>query len=167
MKIKRAEIDDLNQIMLMYSSCVNGMLLNDIDQWDETYPNKKVIEKDIRAESYFIATKNKEIVGGINIDHLQDEAYLTINWKDSKNLFLVVHRLAVKYEFWGDKIGKNLMMFAEKIVAEKNLNSIRLDTYSGNPIAINFYEKLGYKRLGDIFLKAGKNEYHCFEKILK
>ena len=53
MKIKRAEIDDLNQIMLMYSSCVNGMLLNDIDQWDETYPNKKVIEKDIRAESYF------------------------------------------------------------------------------------------------------------------
>ena len=49
---------------------------------------------------------------------------------------------------------------------EKKLNSIRLDTYSNNPIAINFYLKLGFSKKGEIFLKPNKNEYYCFEKLL-
>ena len=49
---------------------------------------------------------------------------------------------------------------------EKNLKSIRLDTYSNNPQAINFYKKLGYKQLGTINLKPNKKHYYCFEKLL-
>ena len=78
-----------------------------------------------------------------------------------------MHRLAVKEEFWQKKIGKKLMIFAENIVLEKGLKSIRLDTYSGNPKAMEFYRRLGYKELGEINLKPNKNEYYCFEKIIK
>ena len=48
------------------------------------------------------------------------------------------------------------MKFAENLVIEKNLKSIRLDTYSNNPQAINFYKKLGYKQLGTINLNPIK-----------
>ena len=58
------------------------------------------------------------------------------------------------------------MVFAESLVKEKELNSIRLDTYNSNPIAINFYLKLGYSKTGEIFLKPNKNEYYCFEKLI-
>ena len=58
------------------------------------------------------------------------------------------------------------MLFTESLVLEKKLNSIRLDTYSNNPIAINFYLKLGFSKKGEIFLKLNKNEYYCFEKLL-
>ena len=58
------------------------------------------------------------------------------------------------------------MIFAESLVREKKLNSIRLDTYSSNPIAINFYLNLGYIKKGEIFLKPNKNEYYCFEKLI-
>ena len=167
MIIRKANKSDLDNIMLMYKSCVKGMLANNIDQWDETYPNSGVIMEDLIAQSYFVALENGIIIGGINIDQNQDKTYLEIDWEDKKNQFLVVHRLAVKVEFWNDGIGKSLMLFAENLVIEKGLNSIRLDTYSGNPKAMEFYKRLGYSELGTIDLKPNKDKYHCFEKIIK
>ena len=35
------------------------------------------------------------------------------------------------------------MNFAEDLVVEKRLKTIRLDTYSGNPKAMEFYKRLG------------------------
>ena len=71
MIIKRAEISHLEKIMDMYDSCVAGMIKKNIDQWDETYPNKEVIKQDIKLKTYFIATIDQEIIGGINIDQEQ------------------------------------------------------------------------------------------------
>ena len=167
MIIRKAEISDLENIMLMYKSCVTGMIANGIHQWDESYPNAEVIMEDLIAQTYFVAIENNIIIAGINIDQNQDDTYLAIDWKDKKNQFLVVHRLAVKVEFWNDGIGKSLMLFTENLVTEKGLNSIRLDTYSGNPKAMEFYRRLGYRELGAINLKPNKNEYYCFEKIIK
>ena len=47
MIIRKANKSDLENIMLMYKSCVKGMIANDIDQWDETYPNAEVIIEDL------------------------------------------------------------------------------------------------------------------------
>ena len=165
MKIRKANIKDLDNIMLMYQSCINGMIKNGIDQWDSSYPNVQVILNDIKDETYYIIEK-ENIIGGVTIDRNQDPTYLAIKWKDQENKFLSVHRLAVKENYWGQGIGKKLMLFAEKLVVINKLRSIRLDTYSGNPYAILFYKKLGYKELGSINLKPNKNEYYCFEKII-
>lgn len=167
MKIRRAYKTDLKSIMKMYKSCVNGMINNGIDQWDENYPNSEIISQDLKNKTYYVAEEKEEIIGGINIDQNQDITYLDLNWEDNSNQFLVVHRLAVKEEYWNKKIGKNLMLFSEEMVVKKGLKSIRLDTYSGNPKAIDFYLRLGYKELGSINLKPDKNEYYCFEKIIE
>jgi ribosomal protein S18 acetylase RimI-like enzyme len=167
MIIRKATRADLNGIMRMYNSCVAGMIKNGIDQWDESYPNTEVIMGDLIAQTYFVVTKNEIIIAGINIDQNQDDTYLAIDWEDKKNQFLVVHRLAVKVDLWSDGIGKSLMLFTENLVTEKGLNSIRLDTYSGNPNAMEFYRRLGYNELGTIDLKPNKDKYHCFEKIIK
>ena len=167
MIIRKANYKDLKNIMKMYNSCVRGMIKNNIDQWDESYPSVENISNDLNSETYYVAEINDEIVGGINIDQIQDKTYLDVNWKDTSDSFLVVHRLAVKEDFWYKKIGKSLMQFAEKLVVKKNLKSIRLDTYSGNPKAMYFYKKMGYTLLEKIYLKPNKNEYYCFEKIIE
>jgi ribosomal protein S18 acetylase RimI-like enzyme len=167
MIIQKAKISDLENIMLMYKSCVEGMLANNIDQWDESYPNKDIITQDLIAQTYFIMIKNNIIIAGINIDQNQDKTYLSLQWNDKKNQFLVVHRLAVKEDFWSNGIGKSLMLFTENLVIEKGLKSIRLDTYSGNPKAMDFYIRMGYNKVGTISLKPNKNKYHCFEKTIK
>ena len=167
MIIRKAKNTDLENIMTMYRSCISGMIKNRIDQWDDTYPNTETIAEDLENQTYYVAEKNGKIIGGINIDKNQDPTYLTIDWKDKTNSFLVVHRLAVKEKNWGDKVGKALMIFAEEAILEEGLKSIRLDTYSGNPKAMEFYRRLGYSELGTIDLKPNKDKYYCFEKIIK
>ena len=167
MKIRKAQISDLDNIMKMYKSCVSGMIKSGIDQWDNTYPDTETITQDLENQTYYVAEEKREIIGGINIDQNQDPTYLDVNWQDISNQFLVVHRLGVKEKNWGDGIGKDLMIFTEKLVMEKDLKSIRLDTYSGNPKAMEFYIRLGYRELGAIYLKLDKNEYYCFEKIIQ
>ena len=117
--IRKAEIKDIDQIMQMYSSCVKGMIEAGIDQWDDTYPNSEVIYEDIKNSTYYVKTMNNKIVGGVNIDQLQDKEYLDIKWEDQENLFLVVHRLAVSKEFWSKGIGKKLMTFTELLVKKR------------------------------------------------
>ena len=167
MKIRKAQTSDLDNIMKMYKSCVAGMLKNGIDQWDDTYPDTETIAQDLENQTYYVTEEKGEIIGGINIDQNQDPTYLDINWQDASNQFLVVHRLGVKEESWGDGVGKSLMIFTEELGKKKDLKSIRLDTYSGNPKAMEFYIRLGYRELGAINLKPDKNEYYCFEKIIQ
>ena len=167
MIIRKACKEDLRNIMNMYKSCLEGMLLEGIDQWDDTYPNAEIINKDISIGTYYVAEIEKIIVGGINLDQNQDDTYLALKWQDKSNSFLVVHRLAVKADFWSKNIGRDLMLFCEKLVAKKGLRSIRLDTYSGNLNAMNFYKRIGYIEIGAIDLKPGKDKYYCFEKIIK
>ena len=167
MIIRKAEKSDLENIMLMYKSCVTGMLKNGINQWDDTYPNQEIINEDLSTGTYYVAEMDGTIIGGLNIDKNQDDTYLALDWEDKSDSFLVVHRLGVKEKFWNKKIGKELMLFTEKLVIEKGLKSIRLDTYSGNPKAMEFYRRLGYSELGSIDLKPDKDKYYCFEKIIK
>ena len=167
MIIRKATRTDLNGIMRMYNSCVKGMLENGVDQWDDTYPNTEIISEDLNVGTYYVSEMDGTIIGGINIDKNQDDTYLALDWEDKSDSFLVVHRLGVKEEFWNKKIGKDLMLFTEKLVIEKGLKSIRLDTYSGNPKAMEFYRRLGYTELGTIDLKPDKDKYYCFEKIIK
>jgi len=167
MIIRKGNKTDLENIMKMYKSCVTGMLANDIDQWDDTYPNTEIISEDLNVGTYYVAEIDGTIIGGVNIDQNQDNTYLTLDWEDKSDSFLVVHRLGVKEEFWNKKIGKYLMLFTENLVIEKGLKSIRLDTYSGNLKAMEFYRRIGYSELGTIDLKPDKEKYYCFEKIIK
>lgn len=166
MIIRKALISDLHQIMKVYQSCVAGMIKLGIDQWDSTYPNISIIRNDILEENFYVGIIKDEIVAGIKIDQKQDPTYLTINWKDKSNKFIVVHRLCSSPSVWSKGVGSQMMIFAEKLAANMNCSSIRLDTYINNPKAIMFYEKLQYKKLGSINLKPNKDVYYCFEKII-
>ena len=106
MKIRKAQISDLDNIMKMYKSCVAGMIKSGIDQWDNTYPDTETITQDLENQTYYVAEEKREIIGGINIDQNQDPTYLDVNWQDISNQFLVVHRLGVKEKNWGDGMRK-------------------------------------------------------------
>ena len=129
MKIRRAYKTDLKNIMKMYKSCINGMINNGIDQWDENYPNTEIISQDVKNKTYYIAEEKEEIIGGINIDRNQDITYLDLNWEDNSNQFLVVHRLAVKEDFWENRThiknkNKNFFinMATQRITNNNNIN---------------------------------------------
>ena len=165
MIIRKAKHTELDQIMEVYKSCIKGMINLGIDQWDENYPNKKIIQNDLLEQNFYVAIIEDEIIAGIKIDQVQDPTYLNVNWEDNSNNFIVVHRLCSKTKVWQKGIGKKMMEYAEKIAKELDCTSIRLDTYVNNPNAMKFYQHIGYNKLNSIQLKPNKDLYYCFEKI--
>ena len=45
--IRKARQDEIEEIMELISKCVQVMQAAGSDQWDESYPNKEIIELDI------------------------------------------------------------------------------------------------------------------------
>ncbi|WP_113671387.1 GNAT family N-acetyltransferase [Vallitalea guaymasensis] len=164
-EIIKAKIDDIADIMKLINDCVNNMRANNIFQWDENYPNEEVMLEDIEDGNLYIMKDENRYLGIITLNEEQDEEYKTVDWKSKLSDVLVVHRLAVSPLGQGKGIGKSFMNFAEDLVRQKNYNSIRLDTYSGNPIALSFYKRLGYEKVGEVYFPGRELAFYCYEKI--
>ena len=70
-----------------------------------------------------------------------------------------IQLLAVFPEFQNRRLGEKIMGFAEEKIFQRSKN-VFLSVSSFNPRAQKFYERLGYKKFGELenFLVAGKNE---------
>ncbi|GMQ57365.1 GNAT family N-acetyltransferase [Vallitalea sediminicola] len=166
-EIVKAIIDDKDEIMKLVSDCVNNMRAQNIFQWNENYPNEEVILEDIADGNLYVMKDENRFLGIITLNEEQDEEYKTVDWKSESTGILVVHRLAVSPLGQGKGIGKSFMSFAEDLVRQKNYKTIRLDTYSGNPIALSFYDRLGYEKVGEVYFPGRDLAFYCYEKIFQ
>ncbi|WP_394706895.1 GNAT family N-acetyltransferase [Marispirochaeta sp.] len=73
-----------------------------------------------------------------------------------------VRRLAVHPAYQGGGIAGKLTTFAESYAADNGYTAIRLDTFSGNPIALHLYRKKGYSEAGTVRFRKGS--FVVFEK---
>lgn len=152
---------DLDGIMTCYSKCIAKMHRQNIFQWDEDYPNREIIKKDIELSQLFIVKELDEVLAVVCLNDEQHPTYKSIKWSFGSNA-LVVHRLAVNPDTQGKGLAKKLMIFSEKKALELGYEGIRLDTFVENEIAIDFYLKLGYKKLDLVSFK--NRTYFCFDK---
>jgi len=162
--IRRAKIEEIQEILELTKACAQHMIDKGIYQWNDNYPSEQAFRKDIsRAELYLIEELGK-IVGVIAITPLIDEEYLPVQWTTKNGNNLYIHRLAVHPDFQGRGYAQKLMSFAETLAREKLCDSIRLDTFSKNYRNQRFYEQRGYIKLGDIYFpKQSTLPFHCYE----
>ncbi len=80
--------------------------------------------------------------------------------KGAFHSFPLVHLLSVKEEYRNKGVGKKIMGFLEDTVLE-NTSKIFLVVADFNPDAKRFYEKIGYKQVGEIpsLYRKGITEY--------
>jgi ribosomal protein S18 acetylase RimI-like enzyme len=115
---------------------------------------------------YVLEIKNK-LIGCLVISNKMDEFYSKVKWLTPNQNNIYLHRLAIDPEFQKKGYAKQLMTFSFKYAKTKNINSIRLDTFSGNPFNNIFYSNLGFKKLGKIyFRKQSDKPFYCFEKVM-
>ena len=78
-----------------------------------------------------------------------------------------MHRLAIHPKFQGRGLALKLMNFANEFANQNNCESIRLDTFSGNPRNNKFYILQGYTKIGEIYFRNQSDmPFNCYEKIL-
>ncbi len=164
MKFVQIEKTALNVAFSIYKSCIEQHANQGFYQWDETYPTLKIVEQDINKHQLFGLEHQEHIIAVVAVTDDEPQEYLKLNWK-CESPYVVVHRLCVKKDYLRMGIAQKLMLAVEQFVKEKNYNSIRLDTFSLNRGALQFYKKLHYKQIGKVcFSKRTDADYTCFEK---
>lgn len=95
------------------------------------------------------AFENNEIIGGC-----------ILTPKDLTTIQL--RQMAVRSDYRGKNIGAAIIEFAEQISREKNFSIVMM--HARDPV-IRFYERCGYKIVGEQFFEVGMG-HHKMEKAL-
>lgn len=163
--INKAKLNDLPLIMKMIKTVVTLMNEKEYTFWNENYPNISHFEKDIEEESLYVYKISDNIAGVICINSEEAEEYKSLNWSlNDKNY--VVHRLAVNPEFRGEKIGDQLLGFAEKCARNNGVKIIKTDTNVINISAQKLFERNGYKKVGVVSFTGHEGNFLCYEKVV-
>lgn len=163
--ITPASLNDLPEIKALIREVIVEMNRNNIDQWDEIYPDASKIENDISSNSLYKYEIDKAIAAIVTINNQGSPEYDEISWSDTSNNYIVVHRLAVLPVYQGKGIAKKLMRFCEELAIKTSRSSIRLDAFTQNMIACKLYRQLEYIEKGTVRFRKGA--FYCFEKLLK
>jgi len=167
--IQKAKIIDIPSIMACFKATVKNMNENGFYNWNDVYPDTKVVEEDIAAGTLYLAMKDKEVIGVITIDENQDPLYKKVNWLYKGNKSLVIHRFAVHPKVQGQGWGKKLLAFAEDLARALGYGSIRLDVLKTSP-ALFVYQAMNYTYICEIwFIPEGQQEEYpflCHERLL-
>ena len=162
-EIIKATQPDFDDAVCLIRNAVKRLDEQGVNQWDDIYPSTEIIRSDIDRGILYKYVKLNKIVGIVSIDTNQPEKYKKIKWKKDGN-YLVVHRLAVDPSVQGQGISKIIMNFTEMYATKQNLESIRLDAFQKNIIAVNLYKALKYNIRGEVQFRKGM--FYCFEKLL-
>lgn len=165
MNIRLAEDHEINTIMELYKAVVKEMNANGLFNWDEKYPSKEIVEKDIKNKCLYVFEEEGTIVALSAIDEKADEVYKCVHWHE-KTSFFSFHRIAVHPNFHGRGYAKKIIAFAEELGKKRGYKSMRIDAYCKNEKAIGLYEKLGYERVGEVLLRDLQEPCYCYEKEL-
>lgn len=165
--IRRAKLHEIPEILLITRACAANMAAQGIYQWNDTYPDQEVLERDFARQELFILKDAGQLIGSIVASSFQDPEYQSVAWLTPDTNSIYIHRLAVRPDRQGKGYARQLMDFAEDLGRITGALSIRLDTFSRNQRNRNFYEQRGYQRLGDIYFpKQSRFPFYCYELVL-
>lgn len=159
-----AEKQDLESIFAMFSEAIDEMKRNSLDQWDNAYPNKNILEEDIDRSQLYIGIADGIIVSAYVLNQECDDQYVNGTWKYPNSKYYVIHRLCVSPIFQNKGIGRLTMLHIENEIKKIGIETIRLDVFALNTYAIRMYEKLGYTKVGCANWRKGK--FFLMEKII-
>lgn len=164
--MRKATLNDLDNIMSIIKETVKDMNSSDNYQWDNNYPNENTFENDINNDTLYIKEIDGDIAGFICIDYNEAKEYDELDWSLSEKA-AVIHRMAVNPDFRRKGIGTTLINFAKEVASNSNVNYIKTDTHSSNDKMDNLFRKCGFNPIGKVQFRRKEDPFICYENILK
>lgn len=163
MKIRQARIKELDVLYGILREATRCMDEQGIPQWDEMYPNRAILKKDIERQEMHVVEPDGKVAGFVVINEDQPPEYSGVAWKYPGRT-LVIHRLTIYPTYQRHGLATRLMDFSEETAALQGYKSIRLDAFTRNPAAFSLYENRGYRKAGVVSFRKG--EFYCYEKAI-
>lgn len=183
MNFRKSTYDDVDKILEIIEKAKAGLKKLGLDQWQNGYPDRQVIENDVKlgisyvledvekSEKELKSENSEKILGTIVLSPEKEVPYSKIEGKwISDDDYMVIHRLAVDTYVKNKGIATKILEFSEKVCLEKKILSLKADTHEDNEPMKKLLEKNGFSYCGIIYLDkepdVGEKRI-AYEKIIK
>ena len=169
MKIQLTTLKEVPRILEIIEDARTYLASQNIDQWQNGYPDAAQIENDIlNGESFVVINDENQVMATSMFSTNKEPTYKIIegNWIINEDeIYGVIHRMAIKKEF--RKFGLATLLFNEfhLQLVEKNIKSLKIDTHEDNLGMQSLIKKLGYTYCGIIYTNYGDKRL-AFEKVI-
>jgi len=170
MKIRQSTLNDVPSIMNIINDAKAYLASQNIDQWQNGYPNEEQVKNDIEKEESFVVVNDENQVMATSMFTLRKEPtykeVISGKWIiPEEETYGVVHRLAIKKEY--RKLGLATFLFDDfhQQLKNKNIKSLKIDTHEENSGMQSLIKKLGYQYCGIIYTSYNAKRL-AFEKII-
>ena len=145
-------MEDIPAMMDLYAQARVFMRENgNLNQWDESYPSRELLEKDIAfGNSYIVEDDEKNLAATFAFIKGEDPTYYGIEngaWLNHEP-YGTIHRLAGNTSYHG--IASGCISWCKS-----QIGNLRADTHEDNKIMQHLLEKNGFVRCGIIHLANG------------
>lgn len=167
MEIRLAKLDDLEEIFKIIQQAQNYLKEQGIPQWQNGYPSKETIIKDIESNHNYVLLDEGKIVGTCMVSFDEDIYYKVIEGKWLANEpYVVVHRLAIDNTCKGKGLATQFFEFAKLQALKNSVNYMRVDTHEKNHSMRKCIEKNGFQQCGIVYVMDNAPRI-AYEKEIK
>ncbi len=164
--IRLATKDDIDAISNIMNDGIAYLAEQNINQWQNGYPNESDIIADIEAKQGYVYVNQGEIQGYYFLSFEIEQTYLQIfqgEWLMSEP-YGTIHRFAVKSDCRQKGVANKMMSAAGAEAIRRGCN-LRIDTHEDNKTMQRLIIKKGFVYCGKILIATGE-ERLAFEILL-
>ncbi len=167
LNFRRAHDGDLDSIMAIVAQCQALMKRRGIDQWQNGYPSREVIENDIDHERGYLLEDDGLVAGYCVVVYTGEAAYDDLRGGEwlQEAPYVTIHRVAVSDAWRGCGVGQTLFSHMERQALAAGFAAVRTDTHEDNRVMLSLIQRLGYGYCGDVYYNGDKRV--AYEKVLQ
>ena len=165
--MRKAEIKDINKIVNIIEDAKCGLKADGIDQWQIESMDENFLKGQIESGKAYIYEEGEILAYGFLSD--EKEAAYKVWEKDFEgDRPLTIHTFAVDSKMKKRGIALKFFIDIIKFAEENHFDSLRIDTHEDNFKMRGLINKLGFKKIGNIFIdeEGRKKPRICYERLL-
>ncbi len=165
--IRRARLEDLNDIWAVVQRAVADMNARGNDQWGPSYPLAADYAADIEKGQLWCVSDDQSGairgVGAITCGHEVNYEGVPFSYPEPA---VVLHRLAVDPAAMRQGVAGLLFDRFEQEGRAQGVQALRIDTYCLNDRMQALILKRGFTFVADTHFSSRPLPFHCYEKVL-
>ena len=165
--MRKAEINDIKKIVNIIDEAKKNLKADGIDQWQIDSMNEEFLLEQIKTGKSFVY-EDGEILAYAYLSDDIEKAYRV--WEDdfSGKKPITVHTFAVHSQMTKRGVAMKFFIDIIKYAKKYQFDSLRIDTHEDNFKMRGLINKLGFKKIGNIFIdeEGRKKPRICYERLL-
>lgn len=161
-ELMEATAHDVPTILEIVRGAQRRLAAAGIDQWQNGYPNREVIENDIRSSVARVVCHEGRVVAYGAVVYTGERAYEDLRggeWLTKGTNYATVHRLCVAESSVGRGVGRGFMELVEVDALRHDVASVRVDTHPDNKTMQHLLDSLGYIYCGVVCYESERLAY--------